>query len=69
MYTYTYTAVVVHCGCEFYSSATSYLLLLISEKVLKISKFTLAYNISLYRDTQVAIYQYTQIMYRCISTV
>ena len=40
-------------------------------KPLKISKFTLDYivrYISLYRDTQVAIYQYVQIVYRYISS-
>ena len=32
------------------------------------SHLTVSYNISLYRDTQVAIYRYTQIVYRCISS-
>ena len=46
----------------------NYLLLIISEKVLS-SHLAVSYNISLYRDTQVAIYRYTQIVYRCISSI
>ena len=43
-------AVVVYYGCQFYSSVTTYLVLIILEKVLSNSHFNVSYNISLYRD-------------------
>ena len=45
---------IVHYGCKFYS----YLLLKV-----QLIQLTVSYNISLYHDTQVAIYQYIQNVY------